>query len=242
MALSVSARKQLPAFELKISFSVPAGNVLAVIGPSGSGKSTLLRIIAGLDAPDRGYIALKGAPLVDTQAKLILPPQRRHIALVFQDHGLFPHMTLKENVLYAAKDKHMAIALLERFGIVSLRGNLPAQLSGGERQRGAICQALAMKPAALLLDEPFSALDLENRLTLRREVVDLTKAMGIPVVHVTHDLHEALDVGDTLLALRMGRSDEQWKQRQLTLLAEELKPREGGILPAPAMAERLAAS
>jgi molybdate transport system ATP-binding protein len=242
MSLSVAVRKQLPAFELRVSLSVPAGNVLAVIGPSGSGKSTLLRILAGLDSPDAGCIVLNGASLLDTQAKLSLPPQRRRIALVFQDYALFPHMTLEENLLYAAGDKRAAVELLERFGIASLRGSLPAQLSGGERQRGAICQALAMKPAALLLDEPFSALDLENRLALRREVVGLTRSMGIPVVHVTHDLHEALDVGDMLLALRQGRDDEEWKRRQLALLAEEQKSREGLIPPAPAVMNQSAAA
>lgn len=241
MSLSVDVRKRLPAFELRVSFSLPAGEVLAVIGPSGSGKSTLLRILAGLDRPDAGCIALNGSPLLETRTRLCLPPQRRRMALVFQDYALFPHMTLEENLLYAAADKRMAMELLERFGIASLRGSFPAQLSGGERQRGAICQALAMKPAALLLDEPFSALDLENRLALRREVVGLTRSMGMPVVHVTHDLHEALDVGDMLLALRMGRSDEEWKRRQLALLAEERKPRHGALPPAPALVEQVVA-
>lgn len=219
--LSARIVRPLPGFDLDVTLAVPPGSILVLAGPSGSGKSTLLRCLAGLDQPKAGQVALSGRTLFDAGRGVCLPPRKRRLGLVFQDHPLFPHLTLWQNVAYAAKDRRQAHDLLDRFGIARLGGRKPSDLSGGERQRGAICQALAARPEALLLDEPFSALDQSTRLTLRQELRDLRDSLQLPVIHVTHDLAEALALGDDILAIRNGRPDPNWLQTQLALAAND---------------------
>lgn len=213
--------KRLPHFTLEVEISCPAGAVTVLTGPSGSGKTTLLRLLAGLDDPGTGVIGLGGVVWRDTAAGVRLTPRRRNIGLVFQDYSLFPHMTLAKNVAYAAVDTAYADDLLALFGIRHLAGAKPAALSGGERQRGAICQALARKPQALLLDEPFSALDAATRLALRGQLLDVRERFGIPIVHVTHDLAEAAQLGDAILSINQGRLDPDWFDRQLDIHLRE---------------------
>jgi molybdate transport system ATP-binding protein len=213
--------KRLPHFTLEAEIRCPAGSVTVLTGPSGSGKTTLLRLLAGLEEPDAGVIGLGGAVWRDTAAGLRLPPRRRNIGLVFQEYSLFPHMTLAKNVAYAAVDAGYADELLALFGIRHLAGARPAAMSGGERQRGAICQALARKPQALLLDEPFSALDAAARLALRGQLLDVRERFGIPIVHVTHDLAEAAQLGDAILSINRGRLDPDWFDRQLDVHLRE---------------------
>lgn len=213
--------KRLPHFTLEADIRCPAGSILVLTGPSGSGKSTLLRLLAGLDDPDAGVVGLGTTVWRDTAARVRLPPRRRNIGLVFQDYSLFPHMTLAQNVAYAAVDAAYAEALMALFGIRHLAGAKPAAMSGGERQRGAICQALARKPGALLLDEPFSALDAATRLALRAELAAVRDRFGVPIVHVTHDLAEAAWLGDAIVALNAGRPDPDWFDRQLDVHLRE---------------------
>lgn len=213
--------KRLPHFTLEAQIRCPAAAVTVLTGPSGSGKSTLLRLLAGLDDPDEGVIGLGDAVWRDTAAGVRLPPRRRNIGLVFQDYSLFPHMTLARNVAYAAADAAYADELLALFGIRHLAGARPAAMSGGERQRGAICQALARKPQALLLDEPFSALDAAARLALRGQLLDVRERFGIPIVHVTHDLAEAAQLGDAIVSINQGCLDPGWFDRQLDVHLRE---------------------
>ena len=213
--------KRLPHFTLEAQIRCPAGAVTVLTGPSGSGKTTLLRLLAGLDDPDEGVIGLGDAVWRDTAAGLRLPPRRRDIGLVFQDYSLFPHMTLAKNVAYAAVDAAYADELLALFGIRHLAGAKPAAMSGGERQRGAICQALARRPRALLLDEPFSALDAATRLALRGQLMDVRERFNIPIVHVTHDLAEAAQLGDSIFSINQGRLDPDWFDRQLDVHLRE---------------------
>ena len=213
--------KRLGHFTLDVDLSCPAGSILVLTGPSGSGKTTLLRILAGLDAPDAGRIALGGELWLDTGAGLRRKPRERGVGLVFQEYSLFPHMTLADNVAYATRDRAFGLELLASFGIAHLSGARPGQMSGGERQRGALCQALARRPKALLLDEPFSALDAATRSALRQELLRVRETFAMPIIHVTHDLAEAALLGDQVLALNKGRPDPGWFDHQVAERLEE---------------------
>ncbi|MBU1002576.1 MAG: ATP-binding cassette domain-containing protein [Proteobacteria bacterium] len=213
MTLHVQISKRLPHFDLAVCLSCPPGQLTAIVGPSGAGKSTLMRILAGLEKPDEGRVTLGDTVFVDTAAKTFLPPQRRGLGLVFQDYPLFPHLSVRDNVGFATKDRDRVAELLTTFGISHLADKRPAAISGGERQRAAFCQALAREPVLLLLDEPFSALDVDTRRSLRRELRDLKQVLPIPILHVTHDLEEAAYLADQTLALERGCLSENWLQR-----------------------------
>jgi molybdate transport system ATP-binding protein len=230
--LSARLCKRMEHFVLDVELRCAPGRVLAIVGPSGSGKTRVLRCLAGLEKPDRGEVRVDGDCWMDTRVGRCLPPQRRSAGLLFQEYGLFPHMRVLENVAFAAQPGEDVEGLLARFGVAHLKTRRPAQLSGGERQRVALCQAIARRPRLLLLDEPFSALDIENRLALREELLRLKERWDAPILYVTHDLADALAVGDEILALRQGRVDEDWLERQLALLRQEherLRP----LLPRP---------
>lgn len=236
--LTARLHKRLAHFTLDVDIQCPAGSILVLTGPSGSGKTTLLRLLAGLDHPDEGRISLGGDVWLDTAGGVRQKPQARGIGLVFQEYSLFPHMTLAQNVAYATTDRGWGQTLLDSFGLAHLAGAKPREMSGGERQRGALCQALARRPTALLLDEPFSALDAATRSALRQELLRVRERFAIPIVHVTHDLAEAALLGDTVLALDQGRLDPLWFDRQVAQrLAEERVLRgRPGVPPAPATA------
>lgn len=221
--LTARLTKRLEHFTLDVELTCPAGSILVLTGPSGAGKTTLLRLLAGLDRPDAGRIALDGEAWLDTAAGVFRKPQARGVGLVFQEFSLFPHMTLAQNVAYATSDRVLAQSLLESFGIAHLSGARPGQMSGGERQRGALCQALARRPKALLLDEPFSALDAATRSALRQELLRVRDTFAMPIIHVTHDLAEAALLGDEVLALDQGRLNPGWFDAQVAeRLAERL--------------------
>jgi ABC-type sugar transport system ATPase subunit len=191
--LEVRALKRtLPGFTLEADFEVPAGGRACLLGKSGSGKSTLLRAIAGLDRPgpgDSGRILAGGRDLSR------LPPEKRGVGFVFQEQVLFPSMSVLDNCVFALKLKGVAKAereaeglrWLERLGLGKHAGSGVSTLSGGERQRVAFIRALVWKPALLLLDEPFSALDSELRGVLRSDLLALHRDWPIPMVIVTHD-------------------------------------------------------
>lgn len=220
--LTAQLTKRLEHFTLDVDLCCLAGRILVLTGPSGAGKTTLLRLLAGLDRPDAGRICLGGETWLDTDAGVLQRPRERGVGLVFQEYSLFPHMTLAQNVAYATSDRTFAQSLLDSFGIAHLSGARPGQMSGGERQRGALCQALARRPKALLLDEPFSALDAATRSALRQELLRVRDTFAMPIIHVTHDLAEAALLGDSVLALDQGRLDADWFDRQVAdRLAEE---------------------
>lgn len=214
MELRVDVEKELKHFELDVSITCGDGEILAVVGPSGAGKTTLLRIIAGLEQPDRGVVRFGRAVWCDTSQHRQVPTPRRNLAFVFQNSLLFPHLTLEDNVGFAAKDQKDVPELLDRFGIGHLAKARPGQVSGGERQRGAFCQALAKRPGLLLLDEPFSALDPDTRTHLRRELKAIQQDKGISVVHITHDMGEARYLCDNILALERGRISDSWLENR----------------------------
>ena len=184
-----------------VTLEVPAGAYLVLLGPSGAGKTTLLEAIAGL-LPARGRIVIDGRD-VSTE-----PPERRRIGLVSQDALLFPHLTVAQNVGFGLPRAHRETAVEEAAclaGCAPLLSRAPAGLSGGERQRVAIARAIARRPAALLLDEPLGALDPPVRRELRGELRALARRLAAGVIHVTHDLTEALELADLLGVLDHGR-------------------------------------
>jgi len=215
MIISASVKKRLKYFDLDISFSCATRNMMVMIGPSGGGKTTIIRMLAGLTMPDAGQIAFGEETWFDSSRRINIPPQKRKLAYVFQDYNLFPHLNMFENAAFAATDKGEVHALFELFQIDHLKKRKPHMVSGGERQRCAICQALARHPRLLLLDEPFSALDVVTRRTLREELKNLQGSLSCPVIYVTHDINEALFMADEILPVVDGKNDDGWMQRTI---------------------------
>ncbi|ADB48942.1 sulfate/molybdate ABC transporter ATP-binding protein [Conexibacter woesei] len=203
----------LRSFRLALELTVER-ETLALVGPSGAGKTTVLRAIAGLLDPHAGRIALGGTTWFDAGARVSLPPEERSVGLVFQEYALFPHMTVQDNVAFAARGGRTRPGeLLERFRISHLAGARPATLSGGERQRVALARALARDPAVLLLDEPLSALDAHTRAVVRGELQELLDELTLPTILITHDFRDAAALADRAGVLVDGRL------RQLDTLA-----------------------
>jgi molybdate transport system ATP-binding protein len=201
--LRVEAVTRLGAFDLDVALEVPAGGCLALAGPSGAGKTTVLRIVAGLLKPERGLVSCGGDVWLDE--RIDLPPERRRCGYVFQDYALFGHMPAWRNVAYAGVGRERALELLDRFGLAARADARPGQLSGGERQRVAVARALAREPDVLLLDEPLSALDARTRAAAARELAGVLRESGVPALLVTHDFHEAAQLGDRVGVLDRGR-------------------------------------
>ena len=196
-----------------LSFELERGAIGCLLGPSGCGKTTALRCIAGFESIDAGTIRAQGNVLA--QPGRSLPPERRHIGMVFQDLALFPHLTVQENVAFGlarlARDERArrVAELLEVVGLSDRCAQYPHQLSGGEQQRVALARALAPKPDIVLLDEPFSSLDVELRERLSVEVRSVLKQLGATALLVTHDQQEAFAVADVVGVMRDGKL-EQW--------------------------------
>jgi len=200
------------------SLDVDDGEVVTVLGPSGSGKTTLLRVIAGLQVADSGRVLLDGVDLAST------PPHRRGIGLVFQDHALFPHRDVADNVAFGPRmhgDSPERVAsrtadLLDLVGLAGFERRSVGSLSGGEQQRVALARALAPEPRVLLLDEPLGSLDRRLRDRLLEDLGPLFDELGLTAIYVTHDQTEAFTLGDRVAVMRAGRvvqvatPDELW--------------------------------
>lgn len=185
--------------------------ITVVMGPSGSGKTTLLATVAGLLRPSSGRIVLGDQILGDHTRDIFVPPHRRRVALVFQSLALFPHLSAWENVAYGLgsmtrmRRREAAMAWLTQARVEHVADRMPATLSGGEAQRVAFARALASEPRALLLDEPFSAMDAALRGTLGEELRRLVSAVNIPTLLVTHDRDDAARLGSRVLEIDSGR-------------------------------------
>jgi len=192
-----------------ISLQVEAGSVVCLLGPSGCGKTTLLRLVAGFEEPDAGEIYL--IKRLVSRSGLVLPPEQRHVGMVFQDYALFPHMTVRQNVQFglfrwpAAWRRTRLTEMLRLVGLEGMAERYPHELSGGQQQRVALARALAPAPQLLLLDEPFSNLDVHLRQQLREEVQAILVQAGITTILVTHDQEEALSVADILAVIDQGQ-------------------------------------
>jgi iron(III) transport system ATP-binding protein len=194
-----------------VSFDVAPGHFLVLLGPSGSGKTTLLRCAAGIERISGGQICIGGAVVDDGRRQI--PPERRNLAMVFQDYALWPHMTALQNVAYALQRRKQsatltnqrALELLDRVGLKQLAGNYPSELSGGEQQRVALARALVADPGLLLFDEPLSNLDANLREQMRRQISTLAREAGATVIYITHDQSEAFALADEIGVLEHGR-------------------------------------
>jgi molybdate transport system ATP-binding protein len=221
-ALEVRVAQEAP-IPLEVEFALASGELLTLVGPSGSGKTTVLRTIAGLVRPRRGRITCQGECWFDAGAGVWLKPQERRVGLVFQDYALFPHLTAVKNIALAVGSRRRAErtakarALLDLVHLHGLEKRRPDQLSGGQRQRVALARALAREPKALLLDEPFSAVDQMTRERLKLELVALRASLKMPIVLVTHDLDEALALADRICVLYRGRSLQTGKPDDMRL-------------------------
>jgi putative spermidine/putrescine transport system ATP-binding protein len=200
-----------------ISLDVAQGEFLTLLGPSGSGKSTLLSILAGFLPPDHGAVRLRGADITHA------PPEQRRFGVVPQGYGLFPHLTVRENVAFPLKVRGTdprrrdtrVDEVLDLVQIGALHDRLPKALSGGQQQRVALARALAFEPDVLLLDEPLSALDALLRRDLHAELVRLHRRVGTTFIHVTHDQQEALALSDRVVVLDGGRIEQIGTPRSL---------------------------
>ena len=194
-----------------VDLTVTAGQFTVLLGPSGSGKTTLLRLVAGIDRPTAGSIAIGGNVVAGRGRQL--PPQRRGLAMVFQDYALWPQVSVLSNVVYALERlrlprqeaRRRALAMLDRVGLARLANRRPPELSGGERQRVALARALAARPAVLLCDEPLSHLDADLRERLRTEIATLARENDTTVLYITHDQGEAFALADQIGVLQSGQ-------------------------------------
>jgi molybdate transport system ATP-binding protein len=202
----VCRARHASGFELAVDLRLPLDRapVTVLFGPSGAGKTTLLRMLAGLDRPDEGAIVFRGQPWFDAARGVCLAPQPRRAGYLSQDYALFPHLTVAENIAYAAHPLKAA-EFLKKFGLLDLAGRHPRAISAGQRQRVALARALAAGPALLLLDEPLSALDAATRARTRRQLRSMLLESGVPSVVVTHDRMEAVALGDWIAVIADGR-------------------------------------
>lgn len=200
-----------------VSFDVPAGSFLTLLGASGSGKTTVLRMIAGFESGSRGRIEIGGVDVSD------LPAHRRDIGMVFQRYALFPHMTVAENIAFplrqrgVSRDERQARVdeMLRNVGMSDLAARRPSQLSGGQQQRVALARALVFKPRVLLLDEPLAALDKQLRDQMQGEIRALQRQLHITTVYVTHDQTEAFALSDRVAVMKAGRIEQLATPREL---------------------------
>jgi ABC-type Fe3+/spermidine/putrescine transport system ATPase subunit len=189
-----------------ITFAVPAGSYAVLMGPSGAGKTLLLETIAGFYPPSGGTVTVGGVDVT------LDPPEKRRIGFAYQDYSLFPHLTVEGNVSFGLRmasvpsreRKETVYGLLARFNILSLAGRYPGTLSGGEKQRVALARALATRPAVLLLDEPFAALDPDTRSSCMQEVKTLQQETGLTILQVSHARDEAYLLADQVLVMDKG--------------------------------------
>jgi molybdate transport system ATP-binding protein len=219
--LRVEAQTRLGALELAVALEVPPGRCLALAGPSGAGKTSVLRVVAGLLRPASGRVACGGEAWLDTERGIDVPPERRRCGYLFQEGALFPHLRAWQDVAYPLREvprsqrRARAHELLERFGAGHLADRRPHDLSGGERQRVALARALARRPAALLLDEPLSALDARTRGAAVRTLAGALRETGVPALLVTHDFEEAALLGDEVGVIDAGRVVQRGTASQL---------------------------
>jgi len=195
-----------------LSLVIEQGERLVILGPSGCGKTTVLRLIAGFVTPDSGGVCLEGT-LASRDGRIILPPEQRHLGMVFQDLALWPHFSVTGNIEFGLKATGVPKAERQRritevlalTGLQEYARRKPGELSGGQQQRVALARALALQPRVLLMDEPLSSLDEELNQRLRTEIVRLQEQFGFTLVHVTHNQEEAGDIGTRIVAMQRGR-------------------------------------
>ncbi|MFN3360687.1 MAG: ABC transporter ATP-binding protein [Pseudanabaenaceae cyanobacterium] len=206
VSLQYAGRKQRAVDN--VSFSLGQGEILALLGPSGCGKTSLLRLIAGFETPQAGTIVVNGQVL--SSPDRCVPPEERHIGIVFQDFALFPHLTVYQNVAFGLQRPQPAAVMqvLEQVRLQGFKDQYPHQLSGGQQQRVALARVLITNPVLVLLDEPLSNIDVQLRSSLRRELKEILQKSGQTAIWVTHDQEEAMAVADWIAVMQGGKLEQ----------------------------------
>ncbi len=214
VAVRRTLRNGASRFELDVAFRSDCMRIV-LFGASGSGKTQTLRAIAGISTPDRGRIAIAGRTLFDSAQGIDLSPQQRALGYVYQDYALFPHLTVRQNIAFSRvrgwrnpspdiRDADVA-QWIASFGLEAVANSYPDQLSGGQRQRTALARALVSRPTALLLDEPFAALDNRLRIQLREDLVALQERLQLPLLLITHDDDDVAALAQHVVTIDHGR-------------------------------------
>ncbi|WP_150539605.1 molybdenum ABC transporter ATP-binding protein ModC [Actinobacillus vicugnae] len=205
--LHINLHQTLGQLELDINLDIPNKGVTAIFGRSGAGKSSFINLIAGLSVPQKGVIRLNQQTLFDSEKGINIAPEKRRIGYVFQEHRLFPHYTVEQNLKYGYKRSDFShfSQIVQLLGIEHLLTRYPASLSGGEKQRVAIGRALLSEPQLLLMDEPLSALDLPRKQELMNYLSKLARQIKIPILYVSHSLDEIIRLADNLILLEQGK-------------------------------------
>ena len=210
--LEVGVNKRQGEFVVDASFRSDRAAVTVLFGRSGAGKTSVVNMVAGLSCPDEGYVRLNGFSLFDSAKRTNLPPEKRRIGYIFQDGRLFPHMTVRRNLMYgmkllAPKDRLIGFdQVVQLLGIPHLLSRKPATLSGGEKQRVAIGRALLTSPQLLLMDEPLASLDQARKSELMPFIGKLPPALSTPIIYVTHSIDEVLQLADDMVLMNCGKS------------------------------------
>lgn len=211
--IDIAIKKALRDFTLEVDIRMTEIGTLVLLGENGAGKSTILNLIAGLMTPDSGHIRIGSETFIDTATRTCIPAESRRTGYVFQDYALFPHMSVFANVASGLRFRNMprdvVTARVEEcaawLGIGGVLDEHVSRLSGGQRQRVALARALAPEPGILLLDEPLNALDIRTREAMRGELSELLETGRIPAIVVTHDLRDALALGDRICLIERGK-------------------------------------
>lgn len=200
-----------------VTYSLEKGKIVSIVGESGSGKTTLIRLISGLEVLNNGEIKLNQK--VVSSKSIFIEPEKRNVGMVFQDYALFPHLTVFQNVVYGiskkSDKKERVSEVLSLVGLEGMNTRYPHELSGGQQQRVALARALAPKPELLILDEPFSNLDVVLRNQLRKDLHQILKKTNCTAIFVTHDIKDAIAISDEIIVLQKGVVLEQGKTEEV---------------------------
>lgn len=220
--ISIDIHKELEGSDgklaLKVQSDITTGSFVTLYGPSGSGKTSTLRMMAGLMKPDAGNISVNSKTWFNSGKRIDLPPQRRNIGYVFQDYALFPHLSVRENLEFALKnkkDKSVVDELIELTELGDLQRRKPNTLSGGQQQRVALARSLVQKPGVLLLDEPLAALDYKIRLKMQDYLLKLHREFKLTTILVSHDIGEISKLSDLVLVLENGQISNTGKPAEV---------------------------
>ena len=214
MSLFLDIHKNLGRFNLDAAFNL-GNETLGILGSSGSGKSLTLACIAGIMKPDKGKIILNDKVIFDSEEKINVTIQNRHVGLMFQNYALFPNMTVEENLFLSHANKNEIIDILHKFGLFDIKNLYPSQISGGQQQRTALARMLLSRPEILMLDEPFSALDSHLRFQMERELISVFKNFMGTVIFVSHNRDEVFRLCDKIAVIHNGKVEVTGKKNEV---------------------------